>query len=452
MAESFRPAEFLPGVGRVFNEGGRNDGLTSLGGALRRRGAAQGQIENKLLAVNLRRCSPPLPEDEVRKIAASVARYPIGGPDPLERAFAAIQSQHFPSRYARFLGLARELQRARPGLAVVLPLVRIAELLGCHSTLISRYRRRAQANGALELAGCYVKLQRAAQFRVDLSTETVLSSERLTKKLTNGLVRHPSSETSPDRSSETHRALSSETVNICSSEIPEHFAQVVRLAERGFRLFPCTARSKKPPLVQNWPEAATSEAAQLAKWATRFPEANWALATGSRSGVWVLDIDGESGLGSFLQLCREHGQIETLGVQTKNGFHLYWRWPCGFVIRNSIKKVRPGLDVRSDGGYVLCPPSIHPSGVRYSWLGDRKDAAIADAPQWLLDLVSNPIAPALMPAWEPPTFTELRWPQDVEELAALSRRPAIFSSQLASNRSDEASLEGSGVLTGEYRC
>jgi hypothetical protein len=54
--------------------------------------------------------------------------------------------------------------------------------------------------------------------------------------------------------------------------------------------------------------------------------------------------------------------------------------------------------------------------------------------------------------WEPPTFKELRWPQDEEELAAFGWRTAIFSSQLASNRSGAASSEDSGVLTGAYRC
>lgn len=63
-------------------EGMRNVTLTSLAGSLRRRGFAQGVIEAALAAVNERVCDPPLPEEEVRRIAASVSRYAPGQADP----------------------------------------------------------------------------------------------------------------------------------------------------------------------------------------------------------------------------------------------------------------------------------------------------------------------------------------------------------------------------------
>jgi hypothetical protein len=74
----------------ILPEGRRNDGLTRLGGALRRRGATKDVLEYQLLTENIRRCRPPLPDTEVLKIAASVARYEPGGPDPLETAWAAV--------------------------------------------------------------------------------------------------------------------------------------------------------------------------------------------------------------------------------------------------------------------------------------------------------------------------------------------------------------------------
>jgi hypothetical protein len=27
----------------------------------------------------------------------------------------------------------------------------------------------------------------------------------------------------------------------------------------------------------------------------------------------------------------------------------------------------PGIDIRGDGGYIVAPPSLHPSGRRYQW-------------------------------------------------------------------------------------
>lgn len=43
---------------------------------MRARGQGGESIVAALLVENERRCNPPLPEDEVRKIAASVAQYP----------------------------------------------------------------------------------------------------------------------------------------------------------------------------------------------------------------------------------------------------------------------------------------------------------------------------------------------------------------------------------------
>ena len=56
-------------------EGARNDTLTRIAGAMRRRGMAEASILVALLEENARRCRPPLGEDEVRDIAASIARY-----------------------------------------------------------------------------------------------------------------------------------------------------------------------------------------------------------------------------------------------------------------------------------------------------------------------------------------------------------------------------------------
>jgi len=56
-------------------EGGRNAHLASLAGSMRRRGFGVTAIEAALLATNRDRCVPPLPDDEVTAIAASVGRY-----------------------------------------------------------------------------------------------------------------------------------------------------------------------------------------------------------------------------------------------------------------------------------------------------------------------------------------------------------------------------------------
>jgi uncharacterized protein DUF3631/bifunctional DNA primase/polymerase-like protein/primase-like protein len=62
----------------ILREGERNDGLFRLGASLRARGLSSKAIEAALLAENLARCSPPLPDVEVRVIAGSASKYPAG--------------------------------------------------------------------------------------------------------------------------------------------------------------------------------------------------------------------------------------------------------------------------------------------------------------------------------------------------------------------------------------
>lgn len=57
-----------PGDGHI-REPGRNDALSALAFEIRRKGLDVAEIEAALLVANQRRCDPPLPDDEVRKIA-----------------------------------------------------------------------------------------------------------------------------------------------------------------------------------------------------------------------------------------------------------------------------------------------------------------------------------------------------------------------------------------------
>jgi hypothetical protein len=142
----------------VLREGHRNDGLTRYAGACRRKGATHVELERLLLTENLRRCRPPLQHTEVLRIAASIARYPAGGPDPLETAWSRVLCETHPSTYQKFLALTRHLQLARPGFPIALPLERIGALMDRNWTLMRRYRKRAASEGLLrEVQRCVPK-------------------------------------------------------------------------------------------------------------------------------------------------------------------------------------------------------------------------------------------------------------------------------------------------------
>jgi putative DNA primase/helicase len=62
-------------VSEEIPNGDRNGTLTSLAGTMRRRGMGEEEIFGALEITNRLRCKPPLSEEEVRRICASVARY-----------------------------------------------------------------------------------------------------------------------------------------------------------------------------------------------------------------------------------------------------------------------------------------------------------------------------------------------------------------------------------------
>ncbi len=68
-------------------------------------------------------------------------------------------------------------------------------------------------------------------------------------------------------------------------------------------------------------------------------------------------------------------------------------------------RIAPGVDVKGDGGYVLTPPSMHPSGRRYEWSVDC--APLAAAPDWLIDMVVTPATGDIMPPTAPSEWRDL---------------------------------------------
>lgn len=75
VAGSTSPGSLSTATEAPIIQGNRNRNLTQLAGAMRARGTSEATLLAALLAENQTRCRPPLPEAEVRKIAASVARY-----------------------------------------------------------------------------------------------------------------------------------------------------------------------------------------------------------------------------------------------------------------------------------------------------------------------------------------------------------------------------------------
>lgn len=180
--------------------------------------------------------------------------------------------------------------------------------------------------------------------------------------------------------------------------------KAVEYADRNWKIFPlhtaknslcscgnpkCTSAAKHPK-IKEWQTVCSSEPSQIKDWWSRWPDANIGLATGSASGLIVLDIDPRHGGKESLQdLVKKNGCFpKTLASSTGGGgFHLFFKKPQIKVLNRT--NVLPGLDIRGEGGYVVAPPSFHQSGVQYSWTKNLSESSLCDAPDWFFDFLEK---------------------------------------------------------------
>jgi hypothetical protein len=161
----------------------------------------------------------------------------------------------------------------------------------------------------------------------------------------------------------------------------------LQLAQRGLHVFPCQPRGKTPACDTGF-HAATTDIERINRWWHAFPDLNIGIATGTISNIFVLDVDGTDGETSLRKLEQTHGALPpTVEAITGKGRHCYYKLGQ-HKISNSAGVIGAGLDIRGTGGYVLAPPSVHPTGRVYAWSVDGTDE-FATAPDWLHALVDS---------------------------------------------------------------
>jgi hypothetical protein len=175
-------------------------------------------------------------------------------------------------------------------------------------------------------------------------------------------------------------------------------------------VFPLSHRQKKPPKQFKWEQfqhrLPTQE--QLKAWFDG-NDNNIAIVTGAISRLLVFDIDGDLAkyhaddiIRNKIRQDTRDAILDTLRVETgSGGLHVIVRYnPEEFKedsravseIKNSVlwrdrKNRHTEIRLKSDGGYVVAVPSIHPNGNPYRFL---KEASIAElSKEQILDLIQG---------------------------------------------------------------
>ena len=161
----------------------------------------------------------------------------------------------------------------------------------------------------------------------------------------------------------------------------------------GFAIFPLRPNTKEPATPHGFRDATTQASA-----VDGFPaDCNIGVATGKRSGqngLTVVDVD-IPGLPLWIDLCRHGGLPSNVPIvrTPSGGYHIWFRY-CP-ELRTGTNRLGQGIDIRSDGGYVVAPPSKI-NNTQYVWKTPSASIAnLPQVPQWMLDLVPKPRAPAL---------------------------------------------------------
>lgn len=146
----------------------------------------------------------------------------------------------------------------------------------------------------------------------------------------------------------------------------------------------------KHPRLKEWQSAPPMSGADIeATWDVDQPP-NLAIRTGRVSGIVVIDVDtddGKVGLDWLNVMIAEHGRdwTQTYTVRTGGGgYQMYFTYPAADI--PGRLNFAPNIDVKSDGGYVIAPPSVSHKGP-YSV---QQDLPVAPMPTWLVEALSTP--------------------------------------------------------------
>lgn len=167
----------------------------------------------------------------------------------------------------------------------------------------------------------------------------------------------------------------------------------VNYAKSGWWVFPLKPRDKTP-ITAHGLQDASNKMDVVRQWWGKWPDANIGLNCG-KSGMVVVDLDkrgGYDGLKEWEEIQTQNGihSHTSTSLTGGGGRHLLFKSPDGLSIKNSAGKLAPGIDVRAEGGYVVLPPSIHPSGNAYAWEASTDIETLPDSIVRILTTVPDP--------------------------------------------------------------
>lgn len=156
----------------------------------------------------------------------------------------------------------------------------------------------------------------------------------------------------------------------------EHEAALL-YARAGLSVFP--VYGKRPVTPAGFHDASTDVAVVNAWWES-MPDAGVGIAIPK----WAAIVDTDSAEAERALAAMDMNLPSTLSAKGKRGRHLWYRIPDKTPVSRRIE-IFPKVDLLVNG-FVVAPPSKHPSGIRYQWEDEFNIDKIADCPEWILTI------------------------------------------------------------------
>jgi Bifunctional DNA primase/polymerase, N-terminal len=150
---------------------------------------------------------------------------------------------------------------------------------------------------------------------------------------------------------------------------------------------------------------ASADPDQIRAWGKLCPDGNVGIACGDASEIVVVDVDPRNAGDTSIRALAARGYSFPKGPRQRTGnggWHLFFQHQPDIV--GSKNRLRPGVDLKSDGGYVLVAPSwTRPSdagpGGPYLWEVSPFDVPVPRMPIWMTTMLRP--APRPKPAFTP---------------------------------------------------
>ena len=122
-------------------------------------------------------------------------------------------------------------------------------------------------------------------------------------------------------------------------------------------------------------------------WFNNLTGAGVGVVTGRISNMVVLDVEHDCPY-PIEELLKKY-PTQMIAKSGGGGWHLFYQYPVNQSRVSNRVRIFEGADLRADGGFIVLPPTMHPSGNRYEWV---RRGPLGAFPSALLDLQSQPKA------------------------------------------------------------